>query len=152
MKQTTLSEPLDFHFFNRGVIVPKARPDVNTRTRVAYMPDDYRAFKENLARALGLQWEYLAPAGVRTVVRFSLALSLHGNHREGADLDNVIGTVLDAMKDARVIHDDKMKFCFKIAAEYHPSNDPPSYTVDLTAHSFLVPSQPSEGKHTDNPF
>lgn len=82
-----------------GYFVPKARPRFSGTH--AYLPKNYRDSKAELIRQFTPQWKF-PPCETCEVLVY-----LHG-YLSG-DADNLIGSLLDAMKEAGVIVDDTIK-------------------------------------------
>lgn len=81
-----------------GKVVPKSRPR-NGRGH-SYLPDNYRDWKDNAILDLSSQWRDKEP-----LERVSVAVVVYGTPR--GDLDNIVGSVLDALVQSRVLTDDR---------------------------------------------
>ena len=93
---------------------PKARPRVTTAydgTSHTYMPATYTEWKENVANVIRLYGKNLSGKVITSMVfhptHFTLRVQETEKQRFGrADLDNLVGGVMDAMQDSGVIRDD----------------------------------------------
>ena len=94
---------LPFDLLLQGPIVPKARPRVS-RGR-AYLPPKYRQWKLGAIAEFKRQW---GARGAITVP-VAISISLRGKHSRRGDLDNVAGSILDALQDAGVLRNDNSK-------------------------------------------
>ena len=97
VQYTTQINRMIHQFRLDGKVVPKARP--RNGNGHSYLPANYRSWKDNAIFDLRLQWknEPLAIAAVSVVV--------YGSPR--GDLDNIVGSVLDALVQAGVLVDDR---------------------------------------------
>ena len=89
---------------------PKARPRVTSRG--TYMPKPYTVWKENVATVMGLRMKPLTGRVAVSMVfhsdYFTVSVNKTEKERFGrADIDNMIGGVLDALQDAGVIENDR---------------------------------------------
>ena len=104
---------MNYFFKLEGLIVPKARPRFGNGR--SYLPKRYRLWKEN---AIVLLKEQL-PDGFKAIEKCSIDVVLHGSMR--GDLDNLVGAVLDAMVQSKIIKDDRLSILRKLTIEHHPS-------------------------------
>ncbi|AFZ11695.1 endodeoxyribonuclease RusA [Crinalium epipsammum PCC 9333] len=96
--------PATLTFFVPGTVVPKARPRVTSKG--TYLPPRYRQWRNHAEVEISRQlWEQeysqklpLTKAAVKVEVR--------GSHR--GDLDNILGSCLDALVSAGVLIDDRI--------------------------------------------
>lgn len=82
-----------------GVIVPKARP--RFAKGHSYLPDRYRQWKDAAIFSLRGQWGDKPP-----IDRARVEIALRGAHR--GDLDNLAGSILDALVQSSVLLDDRL--------------------------------------------
>ncbi len=84
---------------------PKARPNFDSRSKRAYMPDDYMEWKENVADFMALQGLPSLQGTVGLDVTFKksgfivVASEVKIKRFGQADLDNLLGGVMDAIQD-----------------------------------------------------
>ena len=84
----------------QGPIVAKARPRV---TRYGtFIPPKYRQWKLGAIAEFQRQW------GNRPTITEPIAIAIHlrGKHYKGSDLDNLAGSIMDALQQAGVIKND----------------------------------------------
>ena len=92
---------------------PKARPKFNSDTKKAYMPKPYAEWKERVAEFIGYQNLPIlqGPVGLDVTFRktgFVVVASEVQIKRFGqADLDNLLGGVMDAIQDGRGYMNDR---------------------------------------------
>lgn len=85
----------------KGMVVPKARPRSSGRSKRVYTSPKYQEWKDNaLVELLSQESRSLKVSGVEVVMLF--LNSLRGN----GDIDNGIGSVLDALVKAEILYDD----------------------------------------------
>lgn len=89
---------------------PKARPRVTSRG--TYMPKAYTEWKKAVGMIMALRMKPLTGRVQVSMVfhsdHFTISVNKTEKERHGrADLDNLIGGVLDALVDAGVIEDDR---------------------------------------------
>ena len=84
----------------QGSIVPKARPRVTKRG--AFIPKKYRQWKDGAIAEFKRQWGDRSPLGHPV----SVSISLRGKHYKGSDLDNLAGSILDALQQAGILKND----------------------------------------------
>jgi Holliday junction resolvase RusA-like endonuclease len=92
-----------------GEIVPKARPRV-TYGR-AYMPQNYRDWKECAIADLAQQYQGKEPMAALSEV----SIALTGKHSRRGDLDNIAGAILDALVQARILANDNLTVVPKLS-------------------------------------
>jgi Holliday junction resolvase RusA-like endonuclease len=94
-----------------GAVVPEARPRFGNGC--SYLPDGYRLWRETAT------WELRSQAnqmGVREPIqRSSITIHLYGSHR--GDLDNLAGSVLDALVLAGILQDDHLTSVYRLVVE-----------------------------------
>ncbi len=96
-----------------GRVVPKARPRM-ARGKVPFLPKPYKLWKEDAIHQLQLQ----LPWAFRTIETASIEIEIFGQAR--GDLDNLAGAVLDALVQARVIHDDRVNCVPRLLITFTP--------------------------------
>jgi Holliday junction resolvase RusA-like endonuclease len=102
-----------------GPIVPKARPRV-TRTGT-YMPPAYADWKEAAITSFGMRQKEMAISSP-----VSINIYLLGKHSRAGDLDNVSGSILDALVQANILAKDNMMVVqsLTICLEYNKKAEP----------------------------
>lgn len=83
-----------------GPIVPKARARVTQNG--AYHPPEYSQWKTQAILKLGSQYDGPSLSGV------SIDITLNGKHSRRGDLDNIIGSLLDALVQAHILKNDNL--------------------------------------------
>lgn len=82
-------------------LIPKRRCPNKTKYRKGSPEQKYLANKEALA------WEFKSKFKGKTITgSLSLSCGIHLSHRRIVDLDNLTGTIKDALQDAGVIEND----------------------------------------------
>jgi Holliday junction resolvase RusA-like endonuclease len=84
-----------------GPIVPKARPRFSADGTV-YMPENYRKWKAMAIARFRRQYDR------QPIDEAEIEVLLHGKHHRSGDSDNVLGSILDALVQAKIIRDDNM--------------------------------------------
>ena len=84
-----------------GPIVPKAR--ARTTANGTYHPHRYNEWKRGAIADISGQWKQ------QPLEQAEVTISLTGKHNRQGDADNVAGSILDALVQARVLVDDNMK-------------------------------------------
>lgn len=84
-----------------GPIVPKAR--ARTTANGTYHPHRYTDWKKEAIADLSSQYQG------EPLERAVISIQLTGRHNRQGDADNVAGSILDALVQARVLVDDNMK-------------------------------------------
>lgn len=112
-----------------GNVVPKARPRVTRKG--TFMPHRYRDWKTAAIfdfRAQAVELGLTTPlSGV------AISIQLVGKHPRRGDLDNIAGSVLDALVQAGVLKDDSISVVSSLAISLQWSKEPP--TVSIRIHS-----------------
>lgn len=83
-----------------GSIVPKARPRI-TRNG-SFMPQNYRCWKTLAINRMKQQYQG------QTLQQAAVSIVLTGKHPRRGDLDNLSGSILDALVQANILRDDNM--------------------------------------------
>jgi Holliday junction resolvase RusA-like endonuclease len=101
-----------------GQIVPKARPRVTKNG--TYLPENYRTWKQRAIRQLRRQYV----GGL--IERAEIEIILHGKHSRRGDCDNISGSLLDALVQAKILRDDNMVVvsALSVRLEYHKDLPP----------------------------
>jgi Holliday junction resolvase RusA-like endonuclease len=104
-----------------GPIVPKARPRFSVSGKV-HMPENYRAWKQKAIRQLRRQYV----GGL--IEQAEIEIILHGKHSRRGDCDNISGSLLDALVQAKILRDDNMVVvsALSVRLEYHKDLPPVS--------------------------
>lgn len=84
-----------------GPIVPKAR--ARTTANGTYHPHRYTDWKKSAIADISSQYDG------QPLEKASVSIQLTGKHSRRGDADNVAGSILDALVQARVLVDDNMK-------------------------------------------
>lgn len=107
-----------------GSIVPKARPRVTKNG--TYMPERYRQWKQ-LAASLFRQ-------AFQPVTQYPVAISIHltGKHPRRGDLDNISGSILDALVQAETIEDDNLTKISALSIALDYSAAPPEVLITIS--------------------
>jgi Holliday junction resolvase RusA-like endonuclease len=93
-------------FCLQGVVVPKARPRV-TKSGQAYIPPNYRAWKEQAIESLrGIRPLY--PQHTFPLEQANAMFVLDGKHSRGSDGDNLSGALNDALVQAGILREDNL--------------------------------------------
>lgn len=92
-----------------GKIVPKARPRISNGR--AFMPANYRDWKDDAIFQLRQQCNQVAP-----IEKCQLEIEIGGKQR--GDLDNIAGSIMDAMVQAGILTDDRISLVSKLTIEY----------------------------------
>ncbi|MFB6276219.1 MAG: RusA family crossover junction endodeoxyribonuclease [Halothece sp.] len=102
-----------------GKVVPKARPRFNGKT--SYLPSNYRQWKEDAKTQLASQSIPDEP-----LEEVSVSITLSGKHSRRGDLDNLAGSILDALVASQIIRDDNLKCVSGLSVQlnYSAKDDP----------------------------
>lgn len=104
-----------------GKVTPKARPRFGGGR--AYLPQKYRDWKDNAIV------ELLSQSGqTGQIMRAEISIDLFGAHR--GDLDNLAGSVLDALVQSGILLDDRLSVVSKLSIAHHTSRTP-SCAIDI---------------------
>lgn len=96
--------PATLTFFVPGVVVPKARPRVTSKG--TYLPPRYRQWRNHAEVEISRQlWEQEYSQKL-PLTKASVKVEVRGSHR--GDLDNILGSCLDALVSANVLVDDRI--------------------------------------------
>ena len=109
------TEQKTYSFTLHGVIVPKARPKFSGRQ--AYLPKRYRNWKQSAIESLKSQ----LPPNHQPIERCGIAIQLHGSHR--GDLDNLSGSILDALVQSEAIVDDRLRIVNELTVKHFPGKE-----------------------------
>lgn len=108
-----------------GLITPKARPRVHNK--VATLPLKYREWKNEAIYQLWRQKDNFDSSATP----HELHIVLIGKHHRGSDLDNIAGSILDALVQAKYLKGDNMTQIIKMSAELKYSADCPYTLIEL---------------------
>jgi Holliday junction resolvase RusA-like endonuclease len=100
-----------FVFKLSGRVTPKARPRVSGKK--AYLPCNYRLWRNTALIELHGQSKPSIP-----LKSASIGIQFFGNHQ--GDLDNLAGSVLDALVEAKIILDDRLTVVNQLSISYIP--------------------------------
>lgn len=105
-----------------GQIVPKARPRVTSNG--TFLPHKYAAWKKSAIGSFQNQHQ-----GNATITRTQINIKLIGKHSRRGDLDNISGSILDALVQANVISNDNLTVVtgLSVSLDYQPKTEP--YTI-----------------------
>ena len=114
-----------------GKIVPKARPRLAGR---AYTQPEYKDWMSDAVCQLYGQLhdfqiefdDWILPA-IHEPVDINIVLS--GKHNRKGDLDNVAGSILDALVKAEIIRDDNMSVVVKLNIEINHNTEVPETII-----------------------
>lgn len=98
-----------------GWVVPKARPRL-TKSGHAYLPKNYRDWKDNAINQLAKQ----ICLDEKVITKTVILINFIGSGRANADTDNLQGSILDALVQAEILEDDNRKIvplCIPIFTE-----------------------------------
>lgn len=119
-------EGLKLLFTLKGAIAPKARPRVTERgiginkRKFAYMPPEYTKWMNSAVASLAEQkLHYLIDMPIDF---FKISILIIGNQNRNGDLDNICGSILDALVKARVIENDNLNHIDTQVFKYLPSS------------------------------
>jgi Holliday junction resolvase RusA-like endonuclease len=99
--------------------MPKARPLFNSKTKQAYMPEEYTQWKRQVRDELGLQGIFRPPVDMpmklkavfgEDYIEFQL-FPMEGHQRAKhvkADIDNLAGGLMDALEQGGIIKNDRL--------------------------------------------
>ncbi|MEO1391186.1 MAG: RusA family crossover junction endodeoxyribonuclease [Cyanobacteria bacterium J06634_6] len=106
-----------------GPIVPKAR--ARTTANGTYHPHRYNNWKKGAIADISSQYEG------NPLEYAEVTISLSGKHNRQGDADNVAGSILDALVQARVLVDDNMKRVpsLTIALDWQKKAEPKTVVV-----------------------
>jgi len=104
-----------------GCIIPKARPRVTKFG--TYLPGSYKFWKDCAITELRVQ--AASQRLVSTIDKAHVSIVLIGKHSRRSDLDNIAGSILDALVQADIIRDDNMMVITKLDIELHYSKSDP---------------------------
>lgn len=110
-----------------GPIVPKAR--ARTTENGSYLPEGYSAWKANAILDIRQQYKG-SPLDYAEIT-----ISLTGQHNRQGDIDNVAGSILDALVQSKVLVDDNMKRVrsLAIALSWEKKEEPKTVIVISTS-------------------
>lgn len=114
-------------FILEGEIVPKARPRFNGST--VSLPVRYRHWKDAAICSLSMQWH-----GVIPLESTSVKIVLKGKHHRGSDIDNIAGSVLDALVQAKVLRNDNLAVVKELSIVHLPSDESPVCLIELNPY------------------
>ena len=123
----------------QGSVVPKARPRFSKG--FAYLPERYRTWKTNAIAALIRQRGTTEP-----MTRAEVLIELHGSHN--GDLDNLSGSLLDALVQAEILSDDRISVVSKLTVTHRQAaassasiliTQPPGRTDRELSQQFNIP-------------
>jgi Holliday junction resolvase RusA-like endonuclease len=116
---------LKLNFTLSGDIVPKARPRMSQRQvegktkSITYMPQNYVKWKNSAIAVLAEQkLHYLLDMPIDY---FKISILIKGNQNRNSDLDNIAGSILDALVQSRVIANDNLNHVDSQVFKFIPS-------------------------------
>jgi Holliday junction resolvase RusA-like endonuclease len=115
------------NFTLTGCIVPKARARV-TRNGT-YHPHRYQHWKRDAITSLTLQAVELGLNEPLSGV--AIKIQLVGKHSRRGDLDNIAGSVLDALVQAGILKDDSLSVVSGLAIALQWSKEPPIVRIRI---------------------
>jgi len=114
-------------FVIEGAIVPKARPRVSGH---GYLPDNYRKWRNDAESQLLSQG-----TPPHSLTNISIRIVLIGKHSRRGDIDNISGSILDALVATNIIKDDNLLNVPELSVKLKYSKESPIafiYLQDLT--------------------
>lgn len=102
-----------------GEVVPKARPRVGKNR--AILPPKYAAWKDGAISEFKIL-AYQSAQDIRDKLplsRVSITVNFYNSLSPKADLDNGVGSILDALVQAGVLKDDSRNHVVKLTCEFH---------------------------------
>ena len=106
---------MNYHFRLDGAIVPKARPRFGKGR--SYLPSRYRNWKQSAIESLKSQ----LPPNHQPIERCRIFIALNGSHR--GDLDNLSGSILDALVQSEAIVDDRLRIVNELTVKHFPGKE-----------------------------
>ena len=119
-----------YHLTWDGPVVPKARPNFNSESERAYMPENYVDMKAAAVASFMDQWQSL---GFDKCIDWRVRpyVFAWGKHYQSQDIvDNFPGTLYDGLVEAGVLKDDSAMWCPGSVHELNHSKKLPP-TVDI---------------------
>jgi Holliday junction resolvase RusA-like endonuclease len=118
---------MNYQFTLDGAVTPKARPRVTDKG--TYLPSKYRNWRTFANFSL---LEQSRTFGITQPLEgVAVQIDLMGKHPVRGDLDNIAGSILDALVSAQVLRDDSIRVVTKLAIALHWSKEPPIVTIRL---------------------
>jgi Holliday junction resolvase RusA-like endonuclease len=114
-------------FILNGVVVPKARPRVTANG--TFMPPRYREWKRDAITALTLQAIEMHLG--QPLTHAAVSITLVGKHPRRGDLDNIAGSVLDALVQSGVLKDDSLSVVSSLAIALQWSKETPAVQIEI---------------------
>jgi Holliday junction resolvase RusA-like endonuclease len=111
----------------RGGIVPKARARVTRRG--TFMPKSYQTWKDGAIAELRMQSSHLRDRLPLEGVGIDITLS--GKHSRRGDLDNISGSVLDALVQSGVLRNDNLVCVLALAVRLHYGKAEPTTQIRI---------------------
>jgi Holliday junction resolvase RusA-like endonuclease len=99
-----------------GLVVPKARPQFNQGQ--AYLPSTYRIWKEQAIVELLQQKQKVS---TDYPIPFPIKLHIIYQGTANADADNIAGSIMDALRYAKIIKNDNLKHVQQLILEFIPT-------------------------------
>lgn len=96
-------------FWIPGVVVPKQRPRTQPNSRIPRLPEKYRKWKQSASGLLALQ---VSHRGLSQIMPLDYPVSVESYFCGfgTGDSDNLLGSVLDALNDAKIIKNDTRRW------------------------------------------
>lgn len=116
-----------YNYRLEGQITPKARPRFNRGQ--TYLPQKYRQWKESaIVQLLSQRQNH---KNLLILKKAEVEILLLGRHRGNSDLDNLAGSVLDALVGAEILIDDNLKVVSRLAIAHQPTADKTGVEIKL---------------------
>lgn len=128
-------------FFIEGKIVPKARPRVTIKG--TFMPQAYRDWMQKTVWELTSLWREKYE-GIKLKFPLTLAIHLEGKHGKRGDLDNIAGSIMDALVKAEILSNDNVNTINHLTISFNQSNKPPTYVILLVEDAETFNQQQQE--------
>jgi Holliday junction resolvase RusA-like endonuclease len=113
---------MQYNFRLTDSIVPKARPRIGSKG--AYLPERYRDWKNQAIIELTMQ---MRP--INAIERCAINIEI-GKVQRG-DLDNIAGSILDALVQSGILLDDRISCVYRLSIE-HNLSAPNGAKIEIT--------------------
>lgn len=110
-----------------GPIVPKARP--RQYNGYIFLPENYRRWKNQAVLDLVRQrskYDFIFPLQHAAVV-----INLEGKHNRRGDIDNICGSLFDALVQADILKEDNLSVIDDLSIKFQSSKIFPVATIQL---------------------
>ncbi len=111
--------PATLTFYIPGVVVPKARPRVTSNG--TFLPQRYREWRNRAEVEIYCQLSEQQFLQALPLPRAMVKVQVRGKHR--GDLDNILGSCLDALVSAKVLLDDRLSVVSRLEIWHNPNGE-----------------------------